>query len=255
MCPRQRSSRASRGRHLHWAAIVAGALLSGGCALNGDFDRVRPSLVSDNMHAWVGRDAVRDIGLPPSDFKVMTDDERQLRDLGYAMIEPPYNRAQWDSVFREYGFGRAPREPVRIDRTQYWVRLYDRYRTSEASAYAQVNTDARNDVVRIEPFFAIAARVADMDGKRAKVLEVAVTVSGPEYDNAHFRNNENTAIVAWVCRSLKERTSSYAYALERLVIRTPSPLAVETERSIAMLSTRIGQYCRPAAGAVLVAKD
>ena len=73
--------------------------------------------------------------------------------------------------------------------------------------------------------------------------------------NALAIANNDVAIVAWVCRCLKGRTSSYAYALERLVIRTPSPLAVETERSIAMLSTRIGLYCKPAAGAVLVAKD
>jgi len=236
--------------------IVVGAVLLAGCALNGDFDRPRPSLVTDNMHAWVGRDAVASIGLPASDFRVMTDDERQLRDLAYAMIAPPYDRNRWDSVFREYGLGRpAPREPVKIDRAAYWVRLNDEYRRSEASGYAQLITDARNDVVRIEPFFAIAARVADMDRKRAKVLAVASTVSGPEYDNALFRNNENTAIVAWVCRALKERTSSYGYALERLVIRTPSPLAVDTERAIAMLSSRIGQYCQVGARGVVVAKD
>jgi hypothetical protein len=29
-----------------------------GCT-NGDFGRVRPSLVTDGIHAWVGRDAAR----------------------------------------------------------------------------------------------------------------------------------------------------------------------------------------------------
>src|SRR5689334_23214694 len=107
MCPRQRSPKACRGRPAARAALflalLVGAEVLGGCALNADFDRVRPSLVTDDMHAWVGRDAVRDIGLPPSEFKRMTDDERQLRDLAYAMIAPPYDRARWDSVFREYG--------------------------------------------------------------------------------------------------------------------------------------------------------
>ncbi len=216
MCPRQRWPDGSRGRHLPWAVIVVGAVLLAGCALNGDFDRPRPSLVTDNMHAWVGRDAVASIGLPASDFRVMTDDERQLRDLAYAMIAPPYDRNRWDSVFREYGLGRpAPREPVKIDRAAYWVRLNDEYRRSEASGYAQLITDARNDVVRIEPFFAIAARVADMDRKRAKVLAVASTVSGPEYDNALFRNNENTAIVAWVCRALKACSARASASIAR----------------------------------------
>jgi len=83
MCRRLRLPEVSRGRRrraLGCSVLLAGALGLGGCALNGDFDRVRPSLVTDDMHAWVGRDAVASIGLPPSDFR-LTDDERQLRDL------------------------------------------------------------------------------------------------------------------------------------------------------------------------------
>jgi len=258
MYPRQRSSKVCRGRSAARAplllALLAGALMAGGCALNGDFDRVRPSLITDDMHAWVGRDAVKEIGLPPSEFKRMTDDERALRDLAYAMIAPPYDRARWDSVFREYGLGRpAPREPVKVDPGAYWRRLGEYWRRSEASAYAQLMTDARNDTIRIDPFFAIAGRVADMDRKRAQVVAVAAK-SEFENDNALFRINENTAIVAWVCRSLRERASAYGYALERLVIHTPSPMAADTERELSMLSSRIGQYCGPAVGAVLVSK-
>ena len=52
-----------------------------------------------------------------------------------------------------------------------------------------------------------------------------------------------TAIIEWVCLSLKERAASYRYALERLVIRTPSSNAVEVERSLTLLQTRIGAYC------------
>ncbi|MEA2937260.1 MAG: hypothetical protein QOC56_764, partial [Alphaproteobacteria bacterium] len=59
--------------------MTAAATL-GGCALNADFDRARPSLVTDDMHAWIGRDAARNIGLPSSDNR-LTDDERALRDL------------------------------------------------------------------------------------------------------------------------------------------------------------------------------
>jgi hypothetical protein len=258
MCPRQRLSKACRGRStarvIVLLALLAGAPVVGGCALNADFDRVRPSLVTEDMHAWVGRDAVREIGLPPSEFGVMTDDERALRGLAYAMIAPPYDRARWDSVFREYGLGRpAPREPVRLDPGAYWRRLNEYWRRSEASAYSQLMTDARNDTIRIDPFFAIAGRVADMDRKRGQVVAVAAK-SGPEYENALFRNNENTAIVAWVCRSLRERTSAYGYALERLVIHAPSPMAADTERELSMLSGRIAQYCQSGIGAVLVSK-
>jgi len=38
--------------------------------------------------------------------------------------------------------------------------------------------------------------------------------------------------------------ASYNYALERLVVHAPSPLAAESERALTLLHTRVGQYCR-----------
>jgi hypothetical protein len=230
---------------LRSAAALAGATLLGGCALNGDFGRVRPELVTDDMHAWVGREAVGSIGgQQPSQFR-LTDDERRLRDLAFALIQPAYDRNKWDSVFAEYGL-EGPREEAPFDRTAYWTHLDVAHRRSEVSSYAQIVTDARNDVVRIEPFFATAARVVDLDRRRADSLRYVAASSGlseAEANNAISRNNENTAIVEWVCRSLKERAASYRYALERLVISTPSSNAVEAERSLTLLRTRTGGNC------------
>jgi hypothetical protein len=235
-------------------AAIAGTMLLGGCALNGDFGRVRPELVSDDMHAWVGREAVADIGGRPSEFR-LTDNERRLRDLAFALIQPSYDRNRWDSVLAEYGL-EGPHAGAPFDRTAYWTHLDVAHRRSEVSSYAQVVTDARNDVVRIEPFFMTAARVIDIDRKRAESLGYVAGSSGlseAEANNALNRNAENSAIVAWVCRSLMERAASYRYALERLVISTPSSNAAEVERSLTLLQTRIGGYC-PDAPAAIVAK-
>ena len=251
-----RSPRPSRGRFRQrcWpGAVLAAALALPGCVTNGDFGRVRPFLVHDDMHDWVGRDAVAGIGGVPSAYR-LTDDERQLRDRAFALIEPPYDRNRWDSVWREYGLGRAP-PYVPFDRARYWVRLDEIYRRSEASAYAQLGTDARNDVVRIEPFFAVAVRVADMDGKRAQSLAYVPDLSEAEQANALARNNENAAVVGWVCRSLYDRAAAYRYALGRLVISAPSASAAEADRSINFLQMTIGQYCRPRAAGRVVVKD
>jgi hypothetical protein len=83
------------------ALTIAIPLFLAACA-NGDFDRVRPSLVTDNIHAWVGRDAARDAGAPISAYP-LTDNERRLRDLAYPLIEPPYDRNRWYSIVGEYG--------------------------------------------------------------------------------------------------------------------------------------------------------
>jgi hypothetical protein len=87
-----------------------------------------------------------------------------------------------------------------------------------------------------------------MDRKRAQSLAHVRGLMVDEHDNALYRNNENMAIIAWVCRALHLRTSSYGFALERLVIMAPSPAAVDTQRSITLLQTRIAQYCPPPPG-------
>jgi hypothetical protein len=234
----------SPARSFSPALVAVLAMALAGCALNGDFGRVRADLVTDDMHAWVGRDAVRGIGGEPSEFR-LTDSERRMRDLAYALIAPAYDRNRWDSVVYEYGLqGPAPDGP--FDPSAYWFHLDIWHRRSEASAYGQIAEDARNDVVRIEPFFATAALVVDMDRRRAQGLTFVAGSSGlseAETANALARNNENTAVIAWVCRSLHERALSYRFALERLVVSVPSPNAAEVDRSLALLQTRTEGYC------------
>jgi hypothetical protein len=232
-------------------SVLAGATLLGGCALNGDFGRPRPGLENDDMHAWVGREAVGSVGGRPSKF-LLTDNERRLRDLAFALIQPSYDRNRWNSVLAEYGL-EGPHAGTPFDRTAYWTHLDVAHRRSEASSYGQIVADAREDLARIEPFFATVAHVLDMDRRRAESLGYVAASSGvseAESKDALSRNNENTAIVEWVCRSLRERAVSYRFALERLVISAPSSNAAEGERSLTLLQTRTDGYC-PTAPAVV----
>ena len=125
------------------------------------------------------------------------------------------------------------------------------------SSYAQIVEDARNDVLRMEPFFATAARVVEIDRRRAESLGLVASRAAPseqEASNALSRINENTAVVEWVCRSLKQRAASYRYALDRLVIRTPSANAADVEVALALLATRIAGYCPGPGAHAVVAK-
>jgi hypothetical protein len=253
MMRRPRSLQVLRGcgRATSFVFLIAAACLSGGCVLNGDFGRIRPELTADNMHDWVGRDAAVAVGGPISEFRT-TDQERDLRDRAYALITPPYNRGRWDSVLREYGLDRDPEKPRPFDRTEYLYKLHKVYRRSEASAYAQIVTDARNDVEQLQPFFATATRVTDMDRRRKESLVHVSNLNPRERFNAIARNRENAAIIAWVCVALKERIASYRYALERLVVAVPNTDAAEADRAIALLSTRRDQFCGVRGGTVAV---
>jgi hypothetical protein len=209
-----------------------------GCS-NGDFGRVRPSLVTDGIHAWVGRDAARDAGAAVSLFP-LTDDEMLLRDYAYQLIEPPYDRQRWYSVLGEWGMTHYFKpEWYHCDPTAYAARLMNAYVRSETSRYSRVNDDIRNDVVRIEHIVPVARRVLDMDAKREQSLAFVPVLSGPETANAKARIGENFLIVAWVQQSLADRMASYRFALERLIVAVPTPFAVEVERSLIYLQSRI----------------
>jgi hypothetical protein len=214
------------------------ALIYIGCA-NADFGRVRASIWTDGIHAWVGRDAARRAGAPISQF-YLTEDEILLRDLAYPLIEPPYDRQRWYSVLGEWGMTHYFKpEWYHCDPTAYAAQMMGSYVRSESTRYFRLNDDIRNDVVRIEPFVAVARRVLDMDSKREKSLAYVPVLSGPEVANAKARIGENFLTIAWVQKSLADRAASYRFALERLVIAVPTPAAVATERSLALLQSRI----------------
>ncbi|HET7678713.1 MAG TPA: hypothetical protein VFK79_01090 [Xanthobacteraceae bacterium] len=225
-----------RRRLAHGGSIVVLGLLTG-CA-EGDFGRIRSSLVTDDMHAWIGAEAVGSIGGTPSRYG-LTDDERALRDLAYPLIEAPFDRQRWYSILGEYGFNRIRNAP--FDRTAYSRQLMLRPARSASMRYALLLEDIRNDIVRIGPFFRTAARVADMDDKRAKSLPYIGDLSEEERANALSRIAENQLAVGWVQHSLHQRVEGYRYALERLVIEYPSPMAVEAEQLLGRLRLEIGE--------------
>jgi hypothetical protein len=192
------------------------------------------------MHRWIGAEATGSIGKRASDFQ-LTDNERQLRDLAYPLIEPPLSRPAWKTVFGDYAPSPAPwRQDVRFDRTAYGRTLLDEPHRSHASRYALLIEDVRNDLTRFDPFFGTAAVVADLDSKRGQSLKFVSQLSPRERDDAIARMKENALIVEWVQQCLHQRVSSYRWALERLIIHAPDGQAAEADRLIAQLAARIG---------------
>lgn len=214
-------------------------MLLGGCA-NGDFGRVKPSLVKDNIHAWVGTEAPGRQGKPPSKFP-LTDAERQLRDLAYPLIEPPYDRQRWYSVLAEYGLNHDFNGPY-PDRKAYAERLLSTPVRSQNARYAKLIEDIRNDVVRTDPFFTVARYVVTMDRKREQTLARFPMSNTQAKDDSRARIAENVAVIKWVQGSLRERAASYQLTLEQLAIAAPSPMAGEVERSLTLLQMRIAAH-------------
>src|SRR5256885_11965543 len=150
----------------------------------GDFGRTRADLRSDDMHRWLGAEATSSVGLRPSQFQ-LTDEERQLRDLAYPLIEPPLSRPAWKSVFGDYKALPSPwRQKIVFDRTMYGRTLIDEPHRSHSSRYAQLMDDVRNDITRFEPFFGCAIRVIDLDKKREASMARVSALSPQEKADA-----------------------------------------------------------------------
>jgi hypothetical protein len=228
------------GRLLRWLVSVAALGLLPGCGTYGDFGRLRPTLVSDDIHAWMGPAAAPGPATKNVWRHQLTDEERTLRDLAYPLIEPPYDRNTWYSVIGEFGGGK--RAFVYPDRSAYASRLFTTAYRSQSARYNRLIEDIRNDVTRLDPFFSAARYVSQMDRKREKALAYVTRLTAEERANTLQRINENHNIVAWVQQSLVERARSYRIALERMVIAAPSPVAVEAERALTLLQQRIDGY-------------
>jgi hypothetical protein len=218
--------------------LVLVSLALGGCS-GGDFGRTREDFRNDDMHRWMGAEATGSIGMQPSQFQ-LTEPERQLRDLAYQFVEPPLSRPAWKSVFGDYKPIAPPwRQGVAFDRTAYGRALIDEPRRTQDSRYAQLIDDVRNDITRLEPFYATAAHVFDLDRKRNASLAHVSELSPREHADAAARMEENTLIVQWVQQCLEQRVSSYRWALERLVIQAPDNTAADADRLINALAAQI----------------
>ena len=217
--------------------LLLASMTLGGCS-GGDFGRTRQDVLSDDMHRWIGGEATASIGLRASQFQ-LTDNERQLRDLAYPLIEPPHSRPAWKSVFGDYTPIPSPwRQKVIFDRTAYGRMLIDEPHRSHSSRYAQLMEDVRNDLTRFEPFFSAAVRVLDLDRKRNASLKQISLLSPRERGDAVARMEENSLIVQWVEQCLERRISSYRWGLERLVIQAPDNIAADADRLIGELAAQ-----------------
>jgi hypothetical protein len=211
-----------------------------GCA-NGDFQEVRATFVRDDIHDWVGSAAVGP-DERRSGFE-LTDDERQLRDLAYPLIQPAYSRHKWYQVAGEYGLIGSERQ-VGYDRTSYADHLFGARYRSPAARYARLIDDIRNDTTRLPQFFETATRVLDVDRKRERSMSFVSSLSQKERDEALRRVRANAAILDLVLVKLEQRADTYHFALERLVIMTPTQQAVEAEQALNQLRRQIAHYRR-----------
>lgn len=210
--------------------LMIAALLLAACRPTGDFGRARPSVINDEILPAAGRLAATYREEPVSWFR-MTDDERLLRDRAWAFVRPPHVGDWWLGALVEGQRTRIlPEIDPSFDRTRYYGYLRgEAYRSSEGR-WNRIISDMRGDALLLPPFCRVASLVRRTDTERLVALELRRVEPDFERD-AYARVAENNRVMGWVWRALAYRVDSYRYALDRLVVETPSTAQVEAERA------------------------
>lgn len=220
------------------AACLLAALSA--CAPTGDFGRPAPGVVHDDILPVAGSVLARARGELVSAYR-MTDDETTMRDLAWGIVMPPLDQQWRERLLAELRRTRIlPVDRLTFDKANYVSNLISVSYRSSAARYARLQEDVINDTLRIEPFFAYAARVADGDRARRRAVALVPEVTPAERGNALARIEENGLMIAWVRDSFEDRLASYRYALDRLVLETPDRASIEVEHAIATFAAVLG---------------
>lgn len=214
---------------------IANALVGFATSANsGDFGRLERSVFE------LGPLIMPAPGPPLGSFYPLTDDEEELRDRAYLLIKPPEERHVFKALLAK--LRSIPVWGLQANEIQeYGIRLISTHHRSEVARYAQLQGDIDGDLLLIGPFVTIACRVADLDHKRERSLRYVSYPTPSERENARGRIRENTMVIVWVKRGLEARISAFRFALERLVIATPSPMAADAEHALARLKEAVAQ--------------
>jgi hypothetical protein len=222
-----------------------------GAPRDGNFGRPGPSVFDGLLPNQLTLGPVTRVPGDP-----LTDAEEELRNRAYDLIRLPQRREEWKLILASARVAKLlPPSLLAFDRAAYGNMLVGLPFRSETGRYSRLLEDVIGDSMLIGPFMAVACLVFDMDAKRERSLPYVAGLTEGERADAEARVIENRLVVTWVERSLEQRAWSYRYAAERLVIASPSPMAIEAERAIDRLRAQIAgveAYLTPCGGGTAV---
>lgn len=222
------------------------ALSLGACAPTmGDFERPKPSVLSDDVLPFAGELASKYRKEPVSKFPY-TDHERELRDRAWALLMPQLEKQFFMGWLAEIRRTRILTVEKTVPKRDDYVRelLTEDFRSSGAR-FARLEMDIENDRARYPLFVETANTVASFDRVRERSLEEVPDASLEERQGAFARIEENRWLVYAVQTSMRERADIYRYAFQRLMMQTPDATAVGAERALLALERDIGLRGEP----------
>ena len=227
---------------LRTCCFLAVAFCLGACVTEpvGDFGRKETSVFHDTILAGAGRIAAANREDITSSYQ-LTDEEKELRDVAWDLIRPPYGGGSFSSDFK---FTLAwshirPQAWYEYDAADFYRYLRSDGLLSHETYYERIIAQARSDASRLPVFRDVAVRVGKGDGARRAALR-ALDADAAMRREAEARIFENGEVVSWVEHSMQQRILAYRTALGRLMIEMPSTKGVDAEAAIDALNWEVG---------------
>ena len=218
--------------------LTALLLISGCTSQTGDLGRPKQGGFSEDLMKMAGKGRAKLNGELVSDFNG-TDEEKLMRDKAWILIRPPHAQ-DWMSTELRSLFPSAVNVGLHVLTEAQRTRLtpvidtafspksyYSALRSSRYAShhvrYDRVTHDINQDRQAFAAFIPAAERVVEMDHQRMTALDRLSDMRPQDLKDAYARVDENKRFIGWVWRAVQYRMQSYAFAIKRLEIETPSP--------------------------------
>lgn len=239
------------------AALLAllGTVAACGPRPIGDFGRVQPSMLHDEVLPAIGKTRAELAGEPVSQF-TQTDQEREMHDRVWRFLVAPHAR-DWFYDFsvelqRTRLSGRRGQE-FTPDRYYRWLRQTEF--ASSRVRYSAVADHVIADIDTMPATLSAICAVIEIDRRRDIARREIATLGPGALENALARKAENDERIDWFVRAATYRYESYGYALDQLLLETPHEEAIQVHGLLGDLRVYVeraqrGEFCTGSSGAV-----
>lgn len=214
-------------------ALLLGAAPAGAHEI-GDFGRVKPGVLNDEIIPETDRLMRRLGNQPVSDFNI-TDQEREMHDRVYRFLVARHY-VDWAFDYEQVIFvaGVFSSRPDKFD--LYYRRLsHERYASSRVR-FNTIADDVGADLLTLPTTFQAICAVIEIDRQRAVAATELDDIEPRMIKQMRLRQAENDLYIGRFVAALGYRYGSYSYALDHFLVETPHGEAVEVDERLSRLA-------------------
>jgi hypothetical protein len=230
----------ARPRRLARAALALALLVTSAAGHElGDFGRVKPGVVNDDLIPNIDKFGRWITGQPVSDFN-QTDQEREMHDRVYRFLISRHVK-DWAFDYEQVVMVASlfSRRPGRDDLYYMWL-TREPYASSRVR-YNTISDDVGADVLTMPSTFASICAVQLVDRQRAVAASQLDDIEESMIVQMQTRRAENELYIARFVRALRYRYDSYSYALDHFLVETPHAEAVNVDGRLSDYAIWLGR--------------